>query len=203
MAPLKLYHFPPSAPSRVALLAVRQLELDVEVTKKENNRLLNFGLACLSLNVHYLCGQSIWELLKNGRLNFKALIKIPRSSRWIYLRSSNCRRNSLKSTPSIPSQPSTMMDFICGSHAVIFYWTPPWILIAFVLIQYSSSITAIAQYLIETRAPSSALYPSDPAARALVNQRLYFDAGTFHPRVRAIAVRKISFDTSFDTFFLG
>lgn len=43
-------------------------------------------------------------------------------------------------------------------------------------------------YLVETKAPGSSLYPSDPVERALVNQRLYFDAGTFFPRVRAIAV---------------
>lgn len=47
---------------------------------------------------------------------------------------------------------------------------------------------AIAQYLVETKAPGSALFPIDPAQRALVNQRLYFDAGTMYPRIRAICV---------------
>lgn len=47
---------------------------------------------------------------------------------------------------------------------------------------------AIAQYLVEAKAPRSSLLPSSPAERALVYQRLYFDAGTLYPRVRAIAV---------------
>lgn len=40
----------------------------------------------------------------------------------------------------------------------------------------------------ESKAPGSSLYPTDPAERALVNQRLYFDAGVLYTRVRAIAV---------------
>lgn len=42
--------------------------------------------------------------------------------------------------------------------------------------------------MVESKAPGSTLYPTDPAERALVNQRLYFSLGTFHARVRAIAV---------------
>lgn len=48
--------------------------------------------------------------------------------------------------------------------------------------------SAISQYLVEAKAPGSTLMPTEPAARALVMQRLYFDAGTFYPRIRAIAV---------------
>lgn len=53
---------------------------------------------------------------------------------------------------------------------------------------FRSFSLAISQYLVETRAPGSSLYPSGPNERALVNQRLYFDAGTLYPRIRAIAV---------------
>lgn len=47
---------------------------------------------------------------------------------------------------------------------------------------------AIAQYLVESKAPDSGLYPSDIQERALTNQRLYFDLGTLYTRIRAICV---------------
>lgn len=47
---------------------------------------------------------------------------------------------------------------------------------------------AIAVYLIESKAPASPLYPKDVKKRALVNQRLYFDAGTLYKRIRDICV---------------
>lgn len=47
---------------------------------------------------------------------------------------------------------------------------------------------AIALYLIEGKMPDSSLYPKDVKKRALVNQRLYFDAGTLYKRIRDICV---------------
>ena len=47
---------------------------------------------------------------------------------------------------------------------------------------------AIVQYLVDAKAPGSSLMPSDPAERALVNQRLYFDAGVLYQRCRAVFV---------------
>ncbi|KAK3914372.1 Glutathione S-transferase D1 [Frankliniella fusca] len=41
---------------------------------------------------------------------------------------------------------------------------------------------AILQYLAEKYGKNDALYPKDPAKRAVVNQRLYFDMGTLYHR---------------------
>lgn len=45
---------------------------------------------------------------------------------------------------------------------------------------------AIATYIVESRAPEHSIYPMDPLKRAIVNQRLYFDADTLFPRVEKI-----------------
>lgn len=44
---------------------------------------------------------------------------------------------------------------------------------------------AIMVYLVEKYGKTSSLYPSDPKARAQVNQRLYFDMGTLYDRFAA------------------
>lgn len=42
---------------------------------------------------------------------------------------------------------------------------------------------AIIIYLVQKYGKNDALYPSDPKKRAIVNQRLYFDAGTLYTRM--------------------
>lgn len=47
---------------------------------------------------------------------------------------------------------------------------------------------AIACYLADKYGKDDALYPKDVQRRAIVNQRLYFDASFVYPRIRAICV---------------
>lgn len=48
---------------------------------------------------------------------------------------------------------------------------------------------AIATYLADVKYPNgNALYPKDVQKRAVVNQRLQFDAGVLYPRIRSICV---------------
>jgi glutathione S-transferase len=47
---------------------------------------------------------------------------------------------------------------------------------------------AIAEYLVDSKAPDHPLYPKDVKKRALINQRLYFDATVLFSRVQLIVV---------------
>ena len=49
---------------------------------------------------------------------------------------------------------------------------------------------AIAQYLVESQNPESSLYPKDPKTRAMINQRLYYDATIAFPRILTVVVSK-------------
>lgn len=47
---------------------------------------------------------------------------------------------------------------------------------------------AIASYLVRTYASDDSLYPQDPKQKAVVDQRMYFNAGILFPRLREICV---------------
>lgn len=49
---------------------------------------------------------------------------------------------------------------------------------------------AIATYLVNSRSPNHSIYPVDPKARAIIDQRLYFDLSVLNQRTRDIFVSK-------------
>lgn len=162
MAPLILYHFPPSAPSRAALLAIRNLELDVEVNRKR--------------------WSEADEWIFKQEFKFTMQIKTVNLFSKEQLAPEFMKVNPQHCVPTIDDDGfylwesrgeiilSIDLNRLTNFHSLL------------------TSVLAIAQYLVETKAPGNTLFPSDPVKRALVNQRLYFDAGTLYPRVRAIAV---------------
>lgn len=56
-----------------------------------------------------------------------------------------------------------------------------------------SESRAILAYLVNSKKPGSDLYPSDPKIRALIDQRLYFDATAFANKLQDLVVSKVVF----------
>lgn len=52
---------------------------------------------------------------------------------------------------------------------------------------------AILAYLVNTRKPGDSLYPIDSKNRAIIDQRLYYDATVVFPALRALVVRNNSY----------
>lgn len=42
---------------------------------------------------------------------------------------------------------------------------------------------AVMAYLVDVKSPGSTLYPTDPKERFIVDQRLFYDATVFYPRL--------------------
>jgi glutathione S-transferase len=55
---------------------------------------------------------------------------------------------------------------------------------------------AILAYLVNKYKPGSSWYPNDPQARAVVDQRLYYDSSNVYSSLAQIVVGKISFHCS-------
>lgn len=47
---------------------------------------------------------------------------------------------------------------------------------------------AIAQYLVDSKAPGNSLYPTDLKSRALINSRLYYDATVIYQKAHEVMV---------------
>lgn len=116
MSPVKLYHFPPSAPSRGALLAARAIGVPVEI-------------------------ETI-DLFKKEQLK-ESFLKI----------------NPQHCVPTLDDDGFVVWES-----------------------------RAIASYLADKYGKDDQLYPKDLKRRAIVDQRLYFDASNLYVKVRNICV---------------
>ncbi|XP_044727574.1 glutathione S-transferase 1-1-like [Chrysoperla carnea] len=112
--PMKLFHWPPSAPSRCAYLTLKTLGLEFEVKMIDLSEKEQYSPEFLSMNPQHI----VPTLEDNG----------------------------------------------------FFLWES----------------RAIACYLVDRYAKTDTLYPRNLEKRAIVNQRLYFDATTLYPAVRNV-----------------
>jgi len=113
---LTLYHYPPSYPSRTAVMVARAVGVDITVKTV--------------------------DLLEGDHLS-PVFIKI----------------NPQHTVPTLTDDEFALWD----SHA-------------------------IASYLVRTYASDDSLYPQDPKQKAVVDQRMYFNAGILYPRLREVCV---------------